>query len=120
MADPATPSTPERCMHVRARTGGRISENLGANERVFGGAACSPRDILSGLVRPPHEFRVRTLPSLQRRPCCCLRAWPQVLTARSTLPSLATHAEAGGEAGCVHAAAGEPCWAAAQRRRDAW
>jgi hypothetical protein len=38
--------------------GGRINENLGANERVFGGAASSPRDILSGLVRPPHEFKV--------------------------------------------------------------
>lgn len=45
------------CIHACA--GGRISENLGANERVFGGAASSPRDILSGLVRPPHEFRVR-------------------------------------------------------------
>ena len=44
---------------LRHCAGGRICENLGANARVFGGAAASPRDILAGSVRPPHEFKAR-------------------------------------------------------------
>ncbi len=38
--------------------GGRINENPSANARVFGEKGIPPADILSGSVKPPHEFQV--------------------------------------------------------------